>query len=324
MLGAALDMAIRWRMSGLSSAGQRESKDPALVQDIYQHFMAGIRAGLSGSEGKRLTALEDGVPWPRRLFFWEGYAFGLCAQHASLGRSGNPFKHYCAPGFRFMFWTGMGFWNAGGKPLPAVSLDPANWADVPEFTEEYPLILGGCSFADIAMAAKVDKARLEAIPGIRNATDLDGIYLGAGRALWFLYTRNHARLAAVLDAHPDHAGPMTRGLGVAMTLTQLDTPERVFSEIAAMPSIYWRELIGGSLMALTCLLMDDARAAERVCRFPAPLDVLIAETHANLAAFGGPGWTARFAEACLRHTALWDGLQPPAATPATLQAAAAK
>jgi hypothetical protein len=223
-----------------------------------------------------------------------------------------------------MFWTGLGFWNGASRPMPTVSLDPALWADIPEFEEEYPLILGGSSFAVIAQTASVDKGRLEAIAGIRNAADLDGIYLGVGRALWFLYTRNPAKLAAVLDAHPDHAQAIARGLGVAITLTQLGEPERVFGELAALPSAYWQELLTGSLMAFTCLLMDDSRAAEPVSRFPSPLDVLIAETQSNLAAFAGPGWTTRFAEAGVAHAARWNGLQPPAAVAAMPEPAAAK
>ncbi len=311
MFGTALDLAIRWRMNGIISSNQRESNNPALVLDVYRHFQTGIRAGLSGADEPKLATLEAGVPWRRRLFFWEGYAFGVCAGHACMGRSGNPFANYRAPGFRFMFWTGLGFWNGASKPLPAVSLDPARWAAIPEFAEEYPLILGGSSFAVIAQTSDVSKGRLEAIAGIRNAADLDGVYLGVGRALWFLYTRNPAKLAAVLDAHPDHAATIARGLGVAITLTQLDTPERVLHDFAAMPSAFWPELLAGSLMAFTCLLMDDARAVDPLSRFPSPLDVLIAETHSNIASYGGPGWTERFAELGQRHVALWDGLQPP-------------
>ena len=313
MFGAALDWAIRWRVNGLSSSGQRHSRDPALVQEVYDNFRKGITAGLGGTEGARLTALEESVPWRRRLFFWEGYAFGLSGRHACFGRSANPFTHYPAPGFRLMFWTGLGFWNGASKPLPTVSLDPTRWTDVPEFSDEYPLILGGSSFAVIAQTAAINKSRLEEIPGIRNAADLDGIYLGVGRALWFLYTRNPTKLAAALDAHPDHATMIARGLGVAITLTQLGTPERVFPEFAALPSVYWPELLAGSMMAFTCLLMDDVRAPEPLSRFPAPLDVLIAETQANLASFTGPGWTDRLSDIGLRHVALWNGLQPPTA-----------
>jgi hypothetical protein len=323
MLGAALDVVVRWRMNGVLSAGQRHSQDPALVQDVYDFFRKGITAGLNGAEGERLAALEAGVPWPRRLFFWEGYAFGLCCQHACLARSGIPFARYPAPGFRFMFWTGLGFWNGAAKPMPAVSLNPLLWADVPEFAEEYPLILGGSAFAVAALSAAVNKQRLEDIPGIRNAADLDGIYLGAGRALWFLYTRNHTKLAAVLDEHPDHARAMARGLGVAITLTQLGTPERILPELAALPRAHWPELLAGSLMGFTCLLMDDARAAEPLRRFPSPLDVLIAETQSNIASYGGPGWTERFADLGERHIARWNGLQPPAAAAAAPQRVAA-
>src|SRR5260221_6049143 len=243
MFGVALDLAIRLRMHGLSSSGQRYSKDTVLVDDVYRHFKTGIRAGLSSVEGEPLVDLETSVPWQRRLFCWEGYAFGSSCQHACLRRPGNPLKHFRAPGFRFMFWTGLGFWNGAGKPFPRVSLDSALWAEVPQFEEEYPLILGGSSFAMIAQAAALDTERLEDIPGIRNATDLDGIYLGAGRALWFLYTRNPGKLTSVLDAHPDHARAMARGLGVAITLTQLDTPDRVFQDFAALPRAYWSELI---------------------------------------------------------------------------------
>src|ERR1044071_4713253 len=110
-LGAARDWAIRWRINGLGSSGQRYSQDKVLVEGVYEHFLRGITAGLSGTDGAKLAAIEESVPWAKRLFFWEGNAFGLCAMHASLGRSGNPFKNYRAPGFRLMFWTGLGFWN---------------------------------------------------------------------------------------------------------------------------------------------------------------------------------------------------------------------
>jgi len=142
--------------------------------------------------------------------------------------------------------------------------------------------------------------------------DVDGVYLGVGRALWFLYTRNPAKLTAALDADPDHAMAIARGLGVAITLTQLGTPERVFEEIATLPRIYWPELIAGSMMGFACLLVDDPRAAEPLSRFPAPLDGLIAETRLNLSSFAGPGWTEHLLEVCARHAAQWDGLRPPA------------
>jgi len=324
MLSTALDLAIRWRMNSIISAGLRSSDDAALVRDVYDHFRKGITAGLSGTDGTEVTALEACVPWNRRLFFWEGYAFGLCCQHAVLGRSGNLFKRYPAPGFRFMFWTGLGFWNGASRPMPAVSLKPADWTDVAEFEEEYSLILGGSSFAAIAQTASVDKARIEDLAGIRTAADLDGVYLGVGRAIWFLYTRNHRKLAAVLDAHPDHARDIARGLGVAITLTQLGTPERVLPEIEALPSSYWPHLLAGSLMAFTCLMMDDVRVAEPLSRFPAPLDVLIAETRSNIASFGGPGWTERFEGLGERHISRWNGLRPPADEPAAVEQVAAQ
>jgi hypothetical protein len=313
MLDAALDWGIRWRLHGLSSAGQRHSKDRVLVEDVFRHLMTGIRAAAFGTEGERLAAAEAAVPWSRRLFFWEGYAFGSSARHAVLGRAGNPLTRFPAPGFRFMFWTGLGFWNQAGKPCPRMSLDPARWTDIAQFDEEYPLILGGSAFAVSALTAAISRSRLEDIPGIRNDADLDGVYLGAGRSLWFLYTRNAAKLAEVLDAHPDHGQTMARGLGVAITLTQLDKPERIMPEIAALPAAYWTELLGGVCMAFTCLMMDDARAAAPLSQFPAPLDVLIANTRSNLPQYEGAGWTKRFEDAVRAHIARWDGLKPPAA-----------
>ena len=86
----------------------------------------------------------------------------------------------------------------------------------------------------------------------------------------------------------------------------------MFEEFATLPKAYWPYLIAGSYMAFTCLLMDDVRAAEPLSCFPAPLDTLIAAVKANLGSFTGAGWTQHLQEEGLRHTSLWNGLQPPA------------
>jgi hypothetical protein len=208
-----------------------------------------------------------------------------------------------------MFWTGLGFWNGVANPMLRVSLNAAHWKDVSEFEEEYPLILEGTAFAVIAQTASLDKSRLEAIPGIRNDADLDWTYLGVGRTLWFLYTRNHAKLAEIMDALPDRAWAMARGLGIAVTLTQLDKPERVINDLTALPSEYRQDLLIGSVLAFICLMLDDARGLERLNHFPAPLKMLIAAINSNRHLFVGPGWIKRAEVVASQQAALWRDFQ---------------
>jgi hypothetical protein len=211
-----------------------------------------------------------------------------------------------------MFWTGLGFWNGISWPFPAVSLAPGRWADVPEFDEEYSLVLGGAGFSMTARIGALNKERLESLPGVRNLADLDGVYRGAGRALWFLYMHNPSKLSAVLAAHPNHAKTLAEGVGIAITYTQLEVPEQIFPDFESLPKQYWPSLLNGSRAALAGLIMEDARVPHNLNGFPRPLKVLLEEARGGLVSLTlGPGWSRRFVETCERYTSRWVGLQAP-------------
>lgn len=313
MLSAALELAIDRRLRKLDCSGHGGRDDTEVVSDILRFWKMGARAGLKGWKSPRLDESETQVPWSRRLFFWEGYAFGVCGRHACLPRRGNPLADYHAPGYRFMFWTGLGFWNGVAWPFPTVSLAPERWEDVPEFQEEYSLVLGGAAFSQTASAGAIAPRRLERLAGVRGPSDLDGLYRGVGRALWFLYMHNEAKLAAVLDAHAGRAEALAQGLGIAITYTQLGTPERIFPDFASLPEKLWPALLSGARVALAGLVMEDSRVVEELCKLPPPLDALLAEARAALVTLAsGPGWERRFVETCKQCTSLWSGLDAPA------------
>jgi hypothetical protein len=309
--GAALAWAIDLRLRGIDLSGQKGDGDAENVAEILKYFKLGAGTGLRADDAGTARALEAEVPWTRRLFYWEGHGLGVCGRHACLFAGGNPLPRFCAPGYRLMFWTGLGFWNGVASPFPAVSVAPERWADVPEFEGEYSLLLGGSGFSTTTAAGRVDPEALSRLPGIRDDHDLRGVYRGVGRALWFLFMHNPERLHEILAQHPQHARPIREGLGIAITYTQLATPDRVFRDFAALPSEHWTDLVSGARVAMAGLLMEDPRTLPEVERLPEPFPRLLAEARQSLSTVApGPGWDRRLERESDVHNALWDGLVP--------------
>ena len=77
---------------------------------------------------------------------------GLSARQALSLRRDPSLLDYRAPGFRFMFYTGVGFYDgvARIKRFPRLPLTDAAWAGIPDFRMGRPLIAGGASFALVA------------------------------------------------------------------------------------------------------------------------------------------------------------------------------
>lgn len=272
MIGRALDLFVPWRMRRVRFTGQA-ADGPALTSRIVDAFLAGARPGFVGAPDLARGA-EHAIPWHARPFYWEGHAFGCAARHAARLASGNPRPAFAAPGYGFMFYTGVGFWN-GVAPrflAPRVSLDPVRWADVPGFGAHRALLAGGASFGALTLGGAMDGAVLRGLSTGERWWD-HGLRQGAGRAAWFLHMRDPQRLAHVLDfADPADVGGVAEGIGLAIAFTQLSEPDRILGVVDALPARHQRLVRGGVRAALGVAAVDDPRMVQDLAALPAPLD----------------------------------------------------
>jgi hypothetical protein len=236
-------------------------------------FLAGARTAFRGLEPAPTRAAEASIAPVQRPFFWEGHALGASARHAFAFAAGNPGDRYQAPGFRFMFYTGIGFWNglAADYGVPAVSLDPARWTDVDDFLGCRPLIAGGESFAVTTVLGRIDPERIARLDRPEVPWWRHGLYQGVGRAAWFLYMQHPGRLARCLSEAGDDATALAEGLGLAITYTQLSRPAAIVPAIEALPEAHRAAARAGSRLCLAAAAADDARLGDALAALPAPL-----------------------------------------------------
>jgi len=291
LLGRMLSGVVPWRMRRLEFSEQLDEAARENSRTIIEIFLIAARAGLREESAEALMALEAAQPWFRRQFFWEGHAFGVAALHACAHSRGAPEPRYHAPGFRFMFFTGVGFWNgvAGRSRLPQVSLAEERWGDVADKVGCRPLLAGGVSFGAVSELGRLDRALLESLGAQGDRWWRRGVYQGAGRAAWFLYMRNMARLNqmfADIEGWGEDAVSVAEGLGLAITYTQLGEPERILPCLEALPEALQAPLRRGARLCLAAAVSDDPRIEPHIAAMPDPLVGWFEEGRAALAEAG--------------------------------------
>jgi hypothetical protein len=289
LIGRILERFIPWQMRRVRFDQQVGEDAGPLTAAVIDAFLDGARPALAGVDADRIVAAEVGVPWHRRPFFWEGQAFGATARHAITLRRGTPVPRYAAPGFRYMLYTGVGFWNgvAPRYKMPRMSLEPARWADVPDFHGFRALIAGGTSFAAVALAGRVDRATIDALAAGGDAWWRRGLLQGVGRAAWFLHLGDLPRLAALVEDSGEVG--IAEGIGLAAAFTGLARPERIASVIDAMPPPHRRAVRKGITATLGVAGVDDPRIVGHLAALPPPLDAWSRQGAAAVVAAGRGG-----------------------------------
>ncbi len=301
-VGALLDTFLRWRLGRLKFDGQLGEAAHRNTGEILDTFLLGASGSFTDASSASFRAVEADVPWTRRPFFWEGHSFGAAARASCAWSQKNTTARYHAPGFRFMFFTGLGFWNAIAShyAVPRVSLDAQAWTDTPDFAASQPLVAGGASFGAVVLAGELKRTTLDRLERDAVATSRAewrrGLLLGAGRALWFLHMNDFQRLGEALDVHAAaDADAIAEGLGVAMTYTQLGRPLDLLDGLERIPTRYRARARAGSTACLAAASADDARIGDFIAALPDPLPTWHRQGSTALAAAGrGPGFFDRF------------------------------
>jgi hypothetical protein len=242
--------------------GRTEILDP-----IFGVFARGIGCGVEGVSGADLRTFQDQVEWNRRVFFREGYAFGIGAVEALRRGTTNPeARNRGGSDYRMMHYTGYGFWNGFARTLGLRGLPEtaAAWADVADYPRLHPFLVGGRSFAAIARTKTITPALLagferEATPSLTEAA-----WHGCGRGIWFRGAAQPDVLTGFLTLYPPATAAMTLGLGVAMCFTQIATPDVVMRTIESMPPRFHDDLALGAGVALAAHVHDEPREEARI------------------------------------------------------------
>lgn len=293
MLGHLLSGFLGLAEATIRLDGPPPPEEEAALRSLMDAFFTAHHGTLRGWDRERLMATAAALPWDHRLFFWEGHAFGCAAKRAFRVTSAHVLDQYRAPGYRYMLWTGLGFYNGLARQhwLPTVSMDDPRWAAEADFHVGRPLELGGETFGLVLR-------RVDPSAAIQNADDDEvarvGLAMGVGRVLWFHYAHRYDRLVSVLERHPELAEDLCVGLGVAITYTQLSRPERIFDALDALPAEHQTALTMGVRLALAAGVRENAEMEEGIRALPAPLGAWLAEGEAvQDALIPGPDYVLR-------------------------------
>lgn len=296
MIGRFLASIVPGQMRGLPYPDQGEPAAGEVTREIIGAFLDAGCATLRGASTDQLNALEAEIPWYRRPFFWEGHGFGLAGLRAFSLQRGRPDEALQSPGYRYMYYTGLGMWNgiARLRFMPRVSLAPERWSEVEDYWGCRVLVAGGSAFADVVMRQALNPPSLAALAEGGDPAWQHGVYHGAGRAAWFLYMRAPERLTALLRSFEALGQTVAEGLGIAIAYTQLAEPERILEQIAALPQEYGASLRSGARLCLAAAAEDDSRLVDTIASLPEPLSTWYHQGAGVLAEVGrGPEMSER-------------------------------
>ncbi|MBV8751724.1 MAG: DUF1702 family protein [Hyphomicrobiales bacterium] len=265
MISWTLKTAVRYFLRHVSFPHVRGDEAMPTIQGVLDAFEAGFIAALDGT-GETVERTLARFPWFRHEFVHEGVATALAGKHCLSLARGNPDYRRLGNHYRRMYYTGYGFWNGLARiyPVPALSLDCRQWSNVSDFAELGPLIPGGMGFVVVGAMAKFDrevrsKLAVPSHPGWESAA-----LHGCGRAIWFLCMHNAAKIAEIVDDHPDIRDHLLAGVGIAIGFTQIYRPENIMRAVDSFGPIHRDMVMRGAAVALANMPLDNPAILPRV------------------------------------------------------------
>jgi hypothetical protein len=229
----------------------REEASRARVAAIIEGFFTGYNGGVAGLAPAVIRARVEALPPLIHPFAFEGSGMGHAAR--ALLRPGliSParFEEFIAavqPGYRFMFYIGLGVWS--GFRGPSYALRAAGAIGEPKYGG---LIYDGFGFKTGFFHRVRDPQAHAVFARLPAKAALPHAYQGYGRSLWFVFRDDPAGLREALEAlaPPARAAALT-GVGLAVTFTNVDRLESALEVLDRFPPAERSVLDRGLRLAL--------------------------------------------------------------------------
>jgi hypothetical protein len=212
-----------------------EEASRARVAAIIEAFFTGYNAAVSGLAPAAIRTRCETLPPLLHPFAFEGSGMGRAARtlvrpHLGLGR----FEEYIdavQPGYRIMFYIGLGVWAGFRGPGYARRAEAA--ISEPKYGG---LIYDGFGFKT-GFFHRVRNPEAHSIFDRLPEAALPHAYQGFGRSLWFVFRDDPAGLRQALDTLPPAGRAAANiGIGLAIPFTGADRLEAAFATLDRFPA----------------------------------------------------------------------------------------
>lgn len=227
-----------------------EEASRARVAAIIEAFFTGYNAGVAGLAPAAIRARMEALPPLFHPFAFEGSGMGQAARTSLLSFRPAPagFEEFITavhPGYRFMFYVGLGVW--AGFRGPGYAQRAAKAIAERKYGG---LIYDGFGFK----TGFFHRARNPQAHGVFARLPADALphsFQGYGRSLWFVFRDDAAGLRAALDAlpQPSRAAALV-GVGLAVAFTAVDRLEGALQVLDRFPAAERPALDRGLRLAL--------------------------------------------------------------------------
>lgn len=226
-----------------------EEESRSRVAAIIEAFFTGYNAAVAGQPPAAIRARLRALPPLLHPFAFEGSGMGRGARallRPGLGlRRFEEFIDAVNPGYRFMFYIGLGVWS--GFRGPRFAVRAAGSIGEPKYGG---LVYDGFGFKT-GFFHRVRDAGAHAVFERLPAAALPHAYQGFGRSLWFVFRDDMPGLRAALDAlpAPGRAAAVV-GVGLAVAFTQVDRLDTALATLDRFPAAERLALERGLRLAL--------------------------------------------------------------------------
>lgn len=219
------------------------------VAAIIEAFFTGYNAAVSGRCPPEIRERIETLPPILHPFAFEGSGIGRAARSLLVPGLGiSRFERFITdmqPGYRFMFYIGLGVWSgfrgAGYARRAATAITEPKYGG---------LVYDGFGFKTGFFHRARNANAHEAFARLPESA-LPHAYQGYGRSLWFVFRDDPAGLRDALDLlPPPHRTAALVGVGLAVTFTAIDRLEDALAVLDRFPSEEHPALERGLRLAL--------------------------------------------------------------------------